>query len=213
MALTQAIESVVYMSKRPGKNKENLEETKAHFLAIAREEFAEFGYADASTSRIVQRSGMARGSLYYHFGDKNGLFRAVYEQIMFEGLEKITFQMKGQPTEWGALNAGVQAFLDLCMDPVYRKIVLMESQAAMTFKERFAVHERTLLGKLRELLPSLLNDGYFPGHNEQTISVFIFGMLSESGRTMDSSADIESDRKVFGDAMKSTLELMAPKDE
>lgn len=198
------------MSKRPGKNKDNFEETKCHFLVIAREEFAEYGYAEASTSRIVQRSGMARGSLYYHFGDKNGLFKAVYEQIMFEGLEKITFQMKGQPTEWGALNAGIQAFLDLCMDPIYRKIILMESQAAMTFKERYAVHERTLLGKLRELLPGLLSDGYFPGHTEQTISVFLFGMLSESGRTMDSSQDIAKARELFGSAMKSTLELMKP---
>ena len=198
------------MSKRPGKNKANLEETHRNFLAIAREEFAEFGYADASTSRIVQKSGMARGSLYYHFGDKNGLFKAVYEEIMFEGLEKITFQMKGQPTDWLALNAGIQAFLDLCMDPVYRKITLMESQAAMTFSERYAVHEKTLLGKLRELLPGLMEDGYFEGHTEQTISVFIFGMLAETGRTMDSVGDIEQARQNFGRAMDSTLKFFQP---
>lgn len=198
------------MSKRPGKNKENLKETHCTFLAIAREEFAEYGYAEASTSRIVQRSGMARGSLYYHFGDKNGLFKAVYEEIMCEGLAKITFQMEGQPTTWLALHAGVQAFLDLCMDPVYRKITLMESQAAMTFLERYAIHEKTLLGKLRELLPDLMEQGYFEGHTEQTISVFIFGMLAETGRTMDSVSDIEKARQNFGQALKSTLNLMQP---
>jgi len=199
------------MSKRPGKNKENLKETHRNFLVIAREEFAEHGYADASTSRIVQKSGMARGSLYYHFGDKNGLFKAVYEEIMHEGLAKITFQMEGQPSTWLALHAGTQAFLDLCLDPVYRKITLIESQAAMTFRERFAVHERTLLGKLKELLPDLMEQGYFEGHTPQTISVFIFGMLAETGRTMDSSQNIDNVRKTFGDALTNTLNLMKPK--
>lgn len=198
------------MSKRPGKNKENLEETKRIFIAIARDEFSEHGYADASTSRIVQRSGMARGSLYYHFGDKNGLFKAVYEAVMYEGLEKITFQMKGQPTAWGALNAGVQAFLDLCMDPVYRKITLIESQAAMSFQERFAVHEKTLLGKLRELLPELLDDGCFPGHTEETISIIIFGMLAECGRVIDTAEDAKASRAVFGKAIEQTLSLLNP---
>ena len=198
------------MSKRPGKNKANLEETHRNFLSIAREEFAEFGYAEASTSRIVQKSGMARGSLYYHFGDKNGLFKAVYEEIMNEGLESITERMEGKQDNWDALKAGIQAFLDLCMDPMYRKITLMESQAAMTFKERYHVHEKTLLGKLKQLLPSLLQNGYFPGHTQDTISVFLFGMLAETGRTLDTVENVEQTRKLFGRAIESTLKVMEP---
>jgi len=198
------------MSKRPGKNKTNLEETRSVFLTIAREEFAEFGYASASTSRIVQKSGMARGSLYYHFGDKNGLFKAVYEEIMHEGLETITNKMAGSQTHWDALKTGISAFMDLCMDPVYRKITLMESQAAMTYSERYEVNHRTLLGKLQELLPSLLQKGYFPGHTQDTIAVFLLGMLAESGRTLDTVENIEQTRELFGHAIESTLNLMKP---
>ena len=198
------------MSKRPGKNKTNLEETHRNFLEIARQEFAEFGYADASTSRIVQKSGMARGSLYYHFGDKNGLFKAVYEEIMYEGLKTITQKMDGKDSPWSALKAGINAFLDLCMDPVYRKITLMESQAAMTYSERYQIHRKTLLGKLNELLPQLINKGYFPGHTQDTISVFLFGMLAEAGRTLDTVENIEQTRKLFGHAIESTLKVMEP---
>ena len=196
------------MSKRPGKNKENLEETKQNFLKIAREEFAEHGYTDASTTRIVEKSGMARGSLYYHFGDKNGLFKAVYEETMLEGLQKIEFQMSAAHTPINALHTGIQAFLDLCLDPVYRKITLVESQTAMTFKERYQIHEKTLLGKLRELLPKLLKDGYFKGHTQDTIAVFIFGMLAETGRTFDSAEDIQRTRKIFGRALEKTIKAM-----
>ena len=198
------------MAKKPGKNKENLEATKRSFLAIARVEFTSYGYADASTSRIVDESGMARGSLYYHFGDKNGLFKAVYEEVMYEGLAVINAAMDEKEGAWGALKAGTAAFLDLCMDDAYRKIVLLEAQGAMSFQERFAVHERTLLGKLRELLPELLEKGYFPGHTQDTISIFLFGILSEIGRSMDSSPDVRVTRKVFGHAFDRTLALMAP---
>lgn len=198
------------MSKRPGKNKANLEETHRIFLEIAREEFAEFGYADASTSRIVQKSGMARGSLYYHFGDKHGLFKAVYEQMMFESADTIGEVIKSSETKWDALLNGAQGFLDLCLDETYRKITLIEAQAATSYKERLAVHEKTLLGHLRKLIPELLKDGYFKGHTEDTISVFIFGILAEIGRTIDSSSDIKGARMLFGDAFNQTMRSMAP---
>ena len=81
------------MSKRPGKNKENLEETRRIFLEVAEKEFTEYGFAQASTSRIVEHSGMARGSLYYHFGDKNGLFKAVYEKELQDALITISDAM------------------------------------------------------------------------------------------------------------------------
>ena len=66
------------MAKRPGANKDNYDETQSVFLALARLEFATYGYAKASTNRIVQQSGMARGSLYYHFKDKEDLFRSIW---------------------------------------------------------------------------------------------------------------------------------------
>jgi AcrR family transcriptional regulator len=60
------------MGKKHGPNKENLEATRRIFLNIARKEFSTRGYYNASTAAIVEESGMARGSLYYHFGDKKG---------------------------------------------------------------------------------------------------------------------------------------------
>jgi len=196
------------MSKNPGKNKENLERTHKAFLEIARAEFTEFGYADASTSRIVQTSGMARGSLYYHFGDKNGLFKAVYEEIMFEGLTSITQRMAASKSSWDSLLNGTHAFLDLCMDQTYRKIVLIESQSAMSYKERFAIHEKTLLGELKKILPELIEEGHFKGHTLETLSIFIFGILAEIGRTLDISENMAQSRALLQDAFDATLNMM-----
>lgn len=196
------------MSKRRGTNKENLEETRKTFLEIAHTEFCEHGYANASTSRIVEKSGMARGSLYYHFGDKNGLFRAVYEDVMQEAMKRISARMDQKTDPWDALMEGSAAFMDLCMQPQFRKILLIESQAAMSFEERFKIQEKTLLAKLQTILPALLKRGYFPGHTGNTIAVFIFGILGEIGRAFDFSQNLEQDRQTYGQAYEKSMACM-----
>ena len=197
------------MSKRRGSNKENLEETRQNFIEIAQKEFTDSGYTLASTSRIVELSGMARGSLYYHFGDKNGLFKAVYEEMMQDALQKISEDMDKTPDSWDAFIAGSQKFLDLCMEKPFRKIILIESQAAMSFEERLKVQKKTLLGKLGTLLPELLEKGYFPGHNTNTVSTFLFGILGEIGRTLDFSDNVEAERAYFGKAFNASMAAFA----
>lgn len=49
------------------------EEKRAHITNIAIEEFAENEYADVSISRIVARAGIAKGSFYQYFEDKEDL--------------------------------------------------------------------------------------------------------------------------------------------
>jgi len=54
--------------------------------------FAEKGYAGTSTAEIVQAAGVTKPMVYYYFGDKEGLFRAVLEQLngrLREGLTAV----------------------------------------------------------------------------------------------------------------------------
>ena len=197
------------MSKRPGANKENLEETRRIFLDVAREEFAEHGYAAASTSRIVEKSGMARGSLYYHFGDKEGLFFAVYEEAMVNAHAQIKTAMDKEADPWAALLKGANMFLDMCMTHDFRKITLIESQAAIKVENRFEVLKRTLIAQLKTITPGLLKQGYFQGHTENTLVVFVVGVLSEIGRSFDFSEDINKDRASYASAFEKSFALRA----
>lgn len=43
--------------------------------------FAEKGYAGTSTAEIVSAAGVTKPMVYYYFGDKEGLFRAVMDQV------------------------------------------------------------------------------------------------------------------------------------
>jgi len=58
---------------------ENLpDEKRQNVLAEATLEFAEHGYHQASINRIVGRLGIAKGSLFKYFGNKQGLFDYIF---------------------------------------------------------------------------------------------------------------------------------------
>src|SRR5262245_22398871 len=48
-------------------------------LAVAAEEFAEHGFEAASYNRIIERSGLSKGALYYYFDDKEDLYATVLQ--------------------------------------------------------------------------------------------------------------------------------------
>ena len=67
---------------REGKNPER---TRANIIEVATAEFAERGLSGARVDRIAERTQTSKRMLYYYFGDKEGLYRAVllsyYEKL------------------------------------------------------------------------------------------------------------------------------------
>lgn len=185
------------MAKKHGPNKENLEATRRIFLNIARKEFSTVGYYNASTAKIVEESGMARGSLYYHFGDKKGLFRAVYEELMKEMQTTIKEKMQGQKDPWDGFMAGCLACLDQCTSSTTRRIII-DVHTAISYAERIEILSHTLLMELQGQLKNVLSAGYFTGHDLQPLSLMIFGFISESGRSFELSQDIQKSREDIG---------------
>ncbi len=55
--------------------------------AAAAEVFARKGYASATVNEIVRRAGVTKPVLYYHYGNKEGIFKAILESALkdFEG--------------------------------------------------------------------------------------------------------------------------------
>lgn len=61
----------------------NLDSSKQEkVLDAAIDEFAEHGFNLASMNRMVQRLGIAKGSLFQYFGSKEGLFRFVFDHAV-----------------------------------------------------------------------------------------------------------------------------------
>ncbi len=58
------------------------EEKQERILTAASEAFSQKGYAGASINAIVNRLGIAKGSLFQYFGTKDGLFRFVFSHAL-----------------------------------------------------------------------------------------------------------------------------------
>ena len=91
--------------------------TQRALLNAAREVFVEQGFANASIAEVVQRAGSSVGSLYHHFGGKNELFLALWQDHQV-ALEKAASQAVAQARAAGEADPtalfciGARAFLE-----------------------------------------------------------------------------------------------------
>jgi AcrR family transcriptional regulator len=64
--------------------------TRAFILRIAAEVFAERGYADATLSELIARSGLTKGAFYFHFASKEQLAFAVLEEKQRQWITQVS---------------------------------------------------------------------------------------------------------------------------
>lgn len=64
------------------------EERKSEILDVAEQLFAEKGFDNASTNDIIRRIGIARGTLYHHFGSKEEILDALVERMTREAIAR-----------------------------------------------------------------------------------------------------------------------------
>ncbi|ROS40506.1 TetR/AcrR family transcriptional regulator [Amycolatopsis thermoflava] len=133
---------------------ERSQSTRAALVAAARELFAERGYQAVPADEIVRAAGVTRGALYHHYGDKQGLFRAVFEQLELEVTAEVEAATKDAPDLATGLLFALKAFLDACERAEIRQISLIDAPAVLgwtTWREIEAEHGLGLvIGVLRE---------------------------------------------------------------
>lgn len=143
---------------------ENLpDEKRERVLTEATREFADHGYHQASVNRIVTRLGIAKGSLFKYFGNKEGLFEYLFGHAVAEfkkPLKAIRDTGSGdffERIEQSFLASG--AFIDA--HPHIYRIYLK-----MLFNENFPLREM-FLGEIRKahakFLGRLVDDGIESG--------------------------------------------------
>jgi TetR/AcrR family transcriptional regulator len=84
-------------------------------LAAAADEFAGRGYAGARVDRIARRARVNKAMLYYHFGSKLGLYRALLRSAFAElaaRLEAIAATADPPPEKLGTVIRAMAAFVE-----------------------------------------------------------------------------------------------------
>lgn len=85
---------------------------KGAILSTASRLFARKGYANATTSEIAREAGVAEGTLYHHFGSKDGIFLTLFDETMEGYLAGIEAILAGGTSGKETLSAFVRFHFD-----------------------------------------------------------------------------------------------------
>src|SRR5437763_3098032 len=134
--------------------------TRDALLAAGRRLFAERGYAATGREEIVAAAGVTRGALQHHFGDKQSLFRAVYEAVEQEVVDAVAkAAMRAGDDPVAQLRAGCQAYLDVVLDPAVQRICAIDGPAVLPADVQQEIADRYALGLVRDSVQRAMRAG------------------------------------------------------
>jgi TetR/AcrR family transcriptional repressor of mexJK operon len=125
-----------YRAGRPKKS--DLDRRRAHVLEVATRLFIEHGFAGATLDNIARAAGVGTRTLYNHYGDKEGLFRAIVKARTEQT------DASGQPPMLAAIEAGTPkaillkaagALLDICLSEDTIALERLMAAESMRFPE------------------------------------------------------------------------------
>jgi AcrR family transcriptional regulator len=184
---------------------ERAEATRAQLMTVARELFAERGYAGVGTEEIVSRARVTRGALYHHFRDKRDLFRAVHEDLERQLVEDIAAELAGTEDPATLLRDGIRAFLDACTDPAMIRIALLDAPTVLGWAEWREIDERYGLGLVTAALQGAMDAGVLRRQDVRPLAHLVLGALGEAAFVIANADEPESARREVEPALLSLL--------
>jgi AcrR family transcriptional regulator len=120
---------------------------KKAILDAAAEEFAEHGFANASFNRIIEKTGVSKGAIYYYFDDKEDLYLTIVAAFQAQLLEVLG--------EFGEVPDVDSFWAEL--EEVFRRAGQLKSESPNPVKVGVSMLKGVLTG---ELPHSMLDDLY-----------------------------------------------------
>jgi AcrR family transcriptional regulator len=184
------------------------EATTRKLVAIAREQFAARGYANTGTEHLVQAAGLTRGALYHHFGSKEGLFRAVVDDVQREVGERVeSAAAKAAGVRaglWEQFVAGCRAFLAASLDPHVQRIMLVDAPAVLGWDAWREMDSQYSLRSLEDVLAAMAEEGTLALASTEAVAHLLSGAMNEAALWI---ARAPSPERALGEATEA-LELL-----
>jgi AcrR family transcriptional regulator len=177
------------------RREEYTEASRRALLDAAAEAFVDRGFAEASLDDIARGARLTKGALYHHFASKQELFRAVFEEVEAEMIEAARRAGDGEPDPGRRLLAGINAFLDVCLTPRYRRIALEEGPAALGWHRWREIDEQYSLGLVRAPLARLMTAGVVRRQPVDLLARLLLAALTEAGMAVAAAENPEVARR------------------
>jgi AcrR family transcriptional regulator len=201
------------------------EASRADILATATKEFSEKGLSGARVDSIADRTGINKRMIYYYFGSKEGLYRAVLERCYGHiRMSESAVELDSLPPE-EALRQHVRITFDYHnMHPDFIRLVMNENihqGAHISELASIRTRNRAVIRTLRSLLDRGIAAGLFrpdidPVELHMSISALCFYNVSNRytfakifERDMTSAEAVAARREVVVDMIERWVALPA----
>jgi AcrR family transcriptional regulator len=195
----------------PGRRRQadRAEATRRVLVGAARALFAEHGYDATPIEEILGRTGLSKGAFYHHFPDKRELLAAVYEEMETELVAMLAAVGREATDPLDAIDRGCQGFLDACLDPVVRRIALVDAPAALGWRRWREIDARHGFGLLLAGLRSAARSGRIPADRLEVRGHLLLASLMEAAMLVGESADPEATRDAVGRIVSEQIRALA----
>jgi len=183
-------------------------DTTRALLASARALFGKRGYAAVSVDDVVARAGVTKGAIYHHFRDKRALLAALVAEIEGELADEIRTVIADIDDPVDQLQAGCQVFLDGCLDPIARRIVLLDAPAVLGWREARGIDTANGLGIIVELLERGITAGSIRRQPARPLAHLFLGAAIEAGMLIAHADDPGAEREVVATPLLAWLESL-----
>jgi AcrR family transcriptional regulator len=132
------------------------QQTREKPLDVAEAVFAEHGYYDTAVDEIVEKSGMSKGAVYFHFPSKERLFLAVMDQMGKRLVKRVE-------REIAPLTDPVER-LDMAMETTVRTLTKHKTLAKLLLVKGysmgpgFAKRRQEIMGRFAEMTEGLMRE-------------------------------------------------------
>lgn len=141
------------------------EESRQKIMQAAFEAFTEKGYSQTSMDDIVKRSGLSKGTLYWHFTNKQQLFLAIVEAVMKAWDEQLALLADGEASaedrirsffsQAGTVFEANKNLVGLLVDAFFQSYQMAEAQSIM--KDIYA----RFVGHIERIIQQGIDNGEF----------------------------------------------------
>ncbi|ATY14177.1 TetR/AcrR family transcriptional regulator [Amycolatopsis sp. AA4] len=178
---------------------ERSDATRAALIKAARDLFGARGYHDVPAEEITRTAGVTRGALYHHFGDKQGLFRAVVEVLERELTAEVSAVLDGAADPLSGLSSALGVFLDACLRPDVRRISLTDAPAVLGWDAWRDLEAEYGLGLVAENLAAAREAGLIVDTPVDALAQLVLAAVMEAARMIANADDPD---RVRGDVQQ-----------
>ena len=134
-------------------------------LATASRLFAEKGYSQTTTAEIAREAGVAEGTLYHHFGSKDGIFLTLFDETMEGYLAGVEALLARETTGKVTLTAFVRFHFGYVSLRKEQYLILLRDFPVHLSAEHFSGRspQREKLDRVTELFSRILARGKADG--------------------------------------------------